>query len=154
VSPGRSGVSLCVVELLLVVVDADDVVVSGCRRFRCLVVVDGVAAGAALVVVVALAAAELVVAGSAPEGVRIPRLTNLWPEPYAGRWGARTKDVLEDRPHDRVCSGQLSLTFAQHIEATNLVAAYRGTPAGRRPRRVGPVGAGDLVRRRLRRRRW
>ena len=30
-------------------------------------------------------------------------IANLWPEPYAGRWGARTKDVLEDRlrPHER-----------------------------------------------------
>ena len=36
-------------------------------------------------------------------------VTNLWPEPYAGRWGARTKDVLENRLHDLVCSGQLSL---------------------------------------------
>jgi hypothetical protein len=59
---------------------------------------------------------------------------NLWPEPYAGRWGARTKDALENRMHDLVCSGQLSLPSAQHQEATNWVAAYRryvgGTPAG------------------------
>ncbi len=59
-------------------------------------------------------------------------ITNLWPEPYAGRWGARTKDVLENRLHDLVCSGRLPLRRAQHIEATNWVAAYRryvgGTP--------------------------
>ena len=56
---------------------------------------------------------------------------NLWPEPYAGRWGARTKDVLENRLHDLVCSGRLPLRCAQHMEATNWVAAYRkyvGTP--------------------------
>jgi hypothetical protein len=50
---------------------------------------------------------------------------NLWPEPYAGVWGARTKDVLENRLHDLVCSGMLSLPKAQHLEATDWVAAYR-----------------------------
>jgi len=57
---------------------------------------------------------------------------NLWPEPYAGRWGARTKDVLENRLHDLVCSRQLSLRRAQRLEAADWVAAYRrfvgGTP--------------------------
>ena len=32
-------------------------------------------------------------------------ITNLWPEPYAGRWGARTKDVLENKLHELVCAG-------------------------------------------------
>lgn len=61
-------------------------------------------------------------------------ITNLWPEPYAGRWGARTKDVLENRLHDLVCSGALSLRHAQRIEAANWVAAYRryvGSPPSR-----------------------
>ena len=57
---------------------------------------------------------------------------NLWPEPYAGRWGARTKDALENRLHALVCSGRLSLHRAQRLEASNWVAAYRrfvgGTP--------------------------
>jgi hypothetical protein len=61
-------------------------------------------------------------------------IENLWPEPYAGRWGARTKDVLEDRLHDLVCAHQISLASAQHQEARNWVAAYRryvgGTPGG------------------------
>jgi hypothetical protein len=52
-------------------------------------------------------------------------ISNLWPEPYAGRWGARTKDVLEDRLHDLVCSGTIGLRYAQHIEARNWVAAYK-----------------------------
>jgi len=52
-------------------------------------------------------------------------IRNLWPEPYAGRWGARTKDVLENRLHDLVCAGRLRLGFAQRIEARNWVAAYR-----------------------------
>jgi hypothetical protein len=68
-------------------------------------------------------------------------IRNLWPEPYAGRWGARTKDVLENRLHDLVCSGRLSLQSAQHQEAANWVAAYKryvgGTPGG------GGGGGGD-----------
>jgi hypothetical protein len=52
-------------------------------------------------------------------------ITNLWPEPYAGRWGARTKDTLENSLHDLVCSGVLTLRHAQHVEATNWVGAYR-----------------------------
>jgi hypothetical protein len=59
-------------------------------------------------------------------------IANLWPEPYTGRWGARTKDVLENRLHELVCSGRLALRTAQRIEARNWVAAYRryvgGTP--------------------------
>lgn len=51
-------------------------------------------------------------------------IANLWPEPYAGRWGARTKDVLEDRLHDLVCAGTIRLRYAQRIEARNWVAAY------------------------------
>jgi hypothetical protein len=52
-------------------------------------------------------------------------MANLWPEPYAGRWGARTKDVLENTLHSLVCDGSLTLPQAQRIEATNWVAAYR-----------------------------
>ena len=52
-------------------------------------------------------------------------IANLWPEPYAGRWGARSKDSLENRLHDLVCAGQLALRAAQRMEATNWVAAYR-----------------------------
>ncbi|HET7380701.1 MAG TPA: hypothetical protein VFJ24_11715 [Gaiellales bacterium] len=52
-------------------------------------------------------------------------VTNLWPEPYAGRWGAHTKDVLENTLHDLVCSGAIPLRYAQHIEATGWVRAYR-----------------------------
>jgi hypothetical protein len=59
-------------------------------------------------------------------------IANLWPEPYAGRWGARTKDVLENRLHELVCAGRLALRRAQRIEARDWMAAYRryvgGTP--------------------------
>jgi len=40
-------------------------------------------------------------------------IRNLWPEPYAGRGGARAKDVIENRLHAQVCSGQISLATAQ-----------------------------------------
>ena len=67
-------------------------------------------------------------------------IRNLWPEPYAGRWGARTKDVLEDRLHELVCDGRLGLRRAQRIEAADWVLAYRryvgGTP-------TAPAGAGS-----------
>ncbi len=52
-------------------------------------------------------------------------IRNLWPEPYAGRWGARTKDQVENALHDLVCQGRLRLKAAQQIEAANWVAAYR-----------------------------
>ncbi len=71
-------------------------------------------------------------------------IRNLWPEPYAGRWGARTKDALENRLHELVCEGRLPLRSAQRQEARNWVAAYRryvGAPpsAGSSP---GPSSGG------------
>ena len=75
-------------------------------------------------------------------------ITNLWPEPYAGRWGARTKDVLENRLHDLVCGGDLSLKAAQHQEASNWVLAYEryvgGTPST--PTASGGGGGGGGTR--------
>jgi hypothetical protein len=71
-------------------------------------------------------------------------IANLWPEPYAGRWGARTKDVLENRLHELVCSGQLALRKAQRIEARDWVAAYRryvgGTPQAASGGPTAPAG--------------
>jgi hypothetical protein len=40
-------------------------------------------------------------------------IENLWPEAYAGRRGARTKDKQENALHRRVCAGTLSLKAAQ-----------------------------------------
>jgi hypothetical protein len=42
---------------------------------------------------------------------RSPR--NLWPEPYAGKFGARVKDKLERYAHDRVCDGTMRLSKAR-----------------------------------------
>ena len=55
---------------------------------------------------------------------------NLWPEPYIiklsdGRSvGARVKDLIENRLHDLVCAGKLSLALAQHEEATDWITAW------------------------------
>jgi hypothetical protein len=69
-------------------------------------------------------------------------IVNLWPEPYAGRWGARTKDVLEDRLHDLVCGGRLRLAYAQRIEARDWVSAYRRYVGGTPPAPVSGGSAG------------
>jgi hypothetical protein len=37
---------------------------------------------------------------------------NLWPEPYAGQTGARVKDQVENKLHDLVCQGKISLSAA------------------------------------------
>jgi hypothetical protein len=72
-------------------------------------------------------------------------IANLWPEPYAGRWGARTKDVLENRLHQLVCDGRLGLRRAQRIEAADWPLAYRryvgGTPAATAPGQGGRASA-------------
>ncbi len=53
-------------------------------------------------------------------------IRNLWPEPYqAAMWNARTKDILEERLHEMVCSHQLDLSAAQEAIASNWIAAYR-----------------------------
>ena len=50
---------------------------------------------------------------------------NLFPEPYAGPYGARVKDRLENRLHDLVCANRLSLAEAQRAESGNWIEAYR-----------------------------
>jgi hypothetical protein len=50
---------------------------------------------------------------------------NLWPEAYAGSCGARVKDVIERKLNRLVCSGALTLRMAQHLIATDWVAAYQ-----------------------------
>jgi hypothetical protein len=52
-------------------------------------------------------------------------IQNLWPEPYSATWNARVKDALEDRLHELVCSGGVSLSTAQQEIATNWIAAYK-----------------------------
>jgi hypothetical protein len=49
---------------------------------------------------------------------------NLWPEPYNAIDGARTKDRIENKLHQLVCSGAVSLSTAQHAIASNWWSAY------------------------------
>jgi hypothetical protein len=61
-------------------------------------------------------------------------LANLFPEPGAGRAGYHAKDGLENRLHDLVCSGTISLERARHGIAANWEALYTyvfgSAPAG------------------------
>ncbi|MDA8384075.1 MAG: hypothetical protein M0037_13655 [Betaproteobacteria bacterium] len=52
---------------------------------------------------------------------------NLWPEPHKvrGGWGSYAKDRLENRLHNMVCHGELSLRQAQHVIATDWIQAYK-----------------------------
>ncbi|MDB5600781.1 MAG: hypothetical protein JWN71_2825 [Xanthobacteraceae bacterium] len=50
--------------------------------------------------------------------------SNLWPQPYAGKCGARLKDVVETKLKRMVCAGQITLDKAQDMIASNWVGAY------------------------------
>jgi hypothetical protein len=53
-------------------------------------------------------------------------IKNLWPESYRTEpWNAHVKDKLEDRLHEVVCTGKLSLPEAQKAIAADWIAAYR-----------------------------
>jgi hypothetical protein len=40
---------------------------------------------------------------------------NLWPQPWDGTMGARKKDVLEGWAHRALCSGKITLAYAQSL---------------------------------------
>jgi hypothetical protein len=50
---------------------------------------------------------------------------NLYPEPGSGRANYHVKDRLENKLHDLVCSGAMTLRTAQHGIATNWQSLYR-----------------------------
>jgi hypothetical protein len=53
-------------------------------------------------------------------------IDNLWPQPYGTKpWNANVKDRLENRLHRLVCSDVLTLGEAQHVIATDWIAAYK-----------------------------
>jgi hypothetical protein len=79
--------------------------------------------------------------GGSPSSVK-----NLWPEPYAASEGARVKDKVENRLHDLVCSGEISLRTAQTAIATNWWSAYQryggaGVPSAYDGSYTAPSGA-------------
>ena len=49
---------------------------------------------------------------------------NLWPEPYSSVSGARIKDVLENKLHELVCNGTVTLSLAQESISSNWYVAY------------------------------
>lgn len=51
-------------------------------------------------------------------------ILNLWPEPYAGTYGARQKDVVENFLHRQVCQGKITLQEAQDQIIGDWVAVY------------------------------
>jgi len=51
-------------------------------------------------------------------------VSNLWPEPYRGSFGAHEKDRLENRLHAEVCAGRLDLTTAQRNVASDWYTAW------------------------------
>jgi hypothetical protein len=52
-------------------------------------------------------------------------IANLFPEPGTGIANYHVKDRLENRLHDMVCAGQITLTAAQHGIAADWEALYR-----------------------------
>ena len=70
-------------------------------------------------------------------------IRNLWPEPQGGSQpGYPSKDRLENRLHQLVCDGSVTLAAAQHAIATNWWAAYTtylATPAPSLPAPPAPV---------------
>ena len=50
---------------------------------------------------------------------------NLWPQPWAGPYGAHQKDRLENALHKDVCSGKISLKEAQKVISEDWVKEYK-----------------------------
>lgn len=62
----------------------------------------------------------------APELGGADDIRNFWPQPYSETvWNSHVKDALEDRLHDLVCSGRISLATAQRDIASDWVVAYK-----------------------------
>jgi hypothetical protein len=72
-------------------------------------------------------------------------IRNLWPQPEGGsNPGYPSKDRLEDRLHQLVCTGAVPLAAAQHAIAANWWAAYQayvGAPAPPAPTRPAPTSS-------------
>jgi len=50
---------------------------------------------------------------------------NLWPQCYAGKWGASLKDALENKLHREICAGRITLKQAQNMLVNDWRVAYR-----------------------------
>jgi hypothetical protein len=65
-------------------------------------------------------------------------MTNLWPEPLAGKYGAHAKDAVESKLHTMVCSGRSLLHDVQHAEAVNWYTSVKVLSRLLRPKPPGP----------------
>lgn len=52
-------------------------------------------------------------------------VTNLWPQPWVGKWNAHQKDVLENTLHRMVCAGTIPLDHAQWLMVNDWTLAYQ-----------------------------
>jgi hypothetical protein len=51
---------------------------------------------------------------------------NRWPQSYTTKpWNATVKDRLENKLHELVCSGKITLKQAQHEISTNWINSYK-----------------------------
>ena len=50
---------------------------------------------------------------------------NLWPQAYAGDWGAKIKDKLENKLHVLMCAGTINLEDAQQGISTDWISLYK-----------------------------
>jgi hypothetical protein len=57
---------------------------------------------------------------------------NLWPQPWAGPYGAHEKDRLENALHRLVCANKLGIVEARRAVVTDWVAAYKKYVEGAR----------------------
>lgn len=49
---------------------------------------------------------------------------NIWPQQLIAQWSARRKDFLEEKLHEKVCKGELTLDDARKQIQTNWIEAY------------------------------
>lgn len=49
---------------------------------------------------------------------------NIWPQQLIAQWSARRKDFLEEKLHEKVCKGELTLDDARKQIQTNWIDAY------------------------------
>lgn len=50
---------------------------------------------------------------------------NLWPQSYCGQWSAHVKDALENKLHQLICKGSMTIEQAQSCIATDWIACYQ-----------------------------
>lgn len=64
-------------------------------------------------------------------------LDNLWPQPYALKYGARQKDVVENSLHRRACLGAITFAKARAILLSDWVGEYERIVHARKKRGRG-----------------